>query len=118
MANVKELLGDLAKVEGVSAAVVVSRDGFVIEGHTQNGKFDSEAVGAVISAGIGSSQVMGNELNVGQVSQMMIEYKGGMILVNFLGENALLATVSDLSANLGNVRYQVKKRSQAIEAAL
>jgi predicted regulator of Ras-like GTPase activity (Roadblock/LC7/MglB family) len=118
MANLKDMLGDLSKVEGISAAVVVSRDGFVIEGVTQNGKFDGEAVGAVISAGIGSSQVMGNELKVGTVSQMMIEYKGGMILVSFLGDSAVLATVSDLSANLGNVRYQVKKRSQAIEAAL
>ena len=118
MTKLKDLLGDLGKVEGISAAVVVSRDGFVIEGVTHNGKLDSEAVGAVISAGIGSSQVMGSELNVGQLTQMMIEFKDGVIVVSFLGDAAVLATVADLTANLGNVRYQVKKRAGAIEAAL
>ena len=118
MASLKELLGDLAKVEGIKTAVVVSRDGFVIEGATANGVIDNEAVGAVISSGIGSSEVMGNELAVGQMSQMMVEYKKGIIVVSFLGDAAVLATVADLNANLGNIRYQVKKRAPVIEAAL
>ncbi len=118
MSQVKDLLSDLAKVEGITTSVVVSRDGFVIEGASTNGSMDTEAIGAVISSGIGSSEVMGRELNVGEMSQMMTEYKNGIIVVSFLGEDALLATVADLNANLGNVRYQVKKRAPAIEQAL
>jgi predicted regulator of Ras-like GTPase activity (Roadblock/LC7/MglB family) len=118
MASVKEQLVDLAKVEGIMSAVVVSRDGFVIEGVSSNGNIDNEAVGAIISAGIGSSAVMGNELKVGTMSQLMVECERGVIVVNFLGEDAVLATVADLRANLGNVRYQVKKRATAILAAL
>ncbi len=118
MASIKDQLADLAKVEGITSAVVVSRDGFVIEGVSSNGNIDNEAVGAVISAGIGSSAVMGGELKVGAMSQMMIEYEQGVVVVNFLGEEAVLATVADGRANLGNVRYQVKKRSPGILAAL
>jgi len=118
MNNLKEVLNDLSKVEGINAAVVVSRDGFVIEGATRNGSLDAEAVGAVISAGLGSSEVMGRELNVGQMSQMMVEYGKGFIVVSFLGEGAALATVAEATANLGNVRYQVKKRAPLIEKAL
>ena len=118
MAQLKDMLSELAKVEGINCAVVVSRDGFVIEGATSNGVIDNEAVGAVISSGIGSSVVMGTELNVGELSQMMVEYKNGIIVVSFLGDSAVLATVADTKANLGNVRYQVKKRAPSIEAAL
>jgi hypothetical protein len=118
MATIKEELADLAKVEGITSTVVVSRDGFVIDGVSTNGSIDREAVGAVISAGLGSSEVMGSELNVGNMSQMMIEYDNGIIVVNFLGKEAVLATVADPKANLGNIRYQIKKRSPAIMAAL
>lgn len=118
MANLKDQLSDLARVEGITCAVVVSRDGFVIEGVTSSGTLDTDAIGAVVSAGIGANEVMGNELKVGEMTQSMVEYKNGIIVTSFLGESAMLAIVADLKANLGNVRYQVKKRVPEIERAL
>lgn len=118
MAELKELLNDLVTVQGIEAVVVVGRDGFVIDGVTRSGALDTDAVGAVISTGIGSSEVMGRELAVGDMTQAMFEYKGGMIVLALLGMDAILAVVADLNANLGNVRYQLKKRAPAIEQAL
>ncbi len=118
MANLKELLKEMVTVEGVTTAVVVGRDGFVIEGTTSAGTMDIEAVGAVVSTGIGSSEVMGRELNVGRMTQGLVEYENGIITISFLGKDAILAVVADLNANLGNVRYQVKKRTPEIQAAL
>jgi hypothetical protein len=118
MTNLKELLLDLSKVEGITAAVVVSRDGFVIEGVNQNDAMDLDGVGAVISAGMGASEVMGAELHVGNIAQSMIEFERGIAVVTVLGEAGTLAVVADLKANLGNVRYQIKKRLPAIQASL
>jgi len=118
MANLKDLLRDLVRVEGIKAAVVVARDGFVIDGVVEGGTFDIEAVGAVVSTGIGSSEIMGRELKVGQMTQGLVEYEHGIITVSRVGKDAILAVVADLQANLGNVRYQVKKRTPELEAAL
>ena len=118
MADLRELLEELVTVQGIGTAVVVGRDGFVIEGVSQGGQIDTDAVGAVISTGIGSSEVMGRELAVGDMSQAMFEFNDGMIVLALLGYDAILAVVADLKANLGNVRYQLKKRSEAIEKAL
>lgn len=118
MASLKELLHDLTKVEGIATAVVVGRDGFVIEGATSESSFDIEAVGAVISAGIGASERMGKELNVGTMTQGMVEYGDGVLVMGFLGRDAILAVVADLRANLGNIRYQIKKRTPDLEAVL
>lgn len=118
MVSVKQQLRDLVNVEGINTAVVVGRDGFVIEGVTDGTNMDIEAIGAVISTGIGSAEMMGRELNVGVMSQGMVEYKNGIIVMSFLGLDAILAVVADLNANLGNVRYQVKKRSPEIQATL
>ncbi len=116
--NLKAQLTDLAKVEGITNVVLVSRDGFVIDGVSTTGSIDMEAVGAVTSAGFGSAEVMGRELNVGQMTQVMNEYKDGIIVASFMGEGAILVVVASLAANLGNIRYQVKKRGPAIEAAI
>lgn len=118
MASLREQLGDLIKVEGITAAVVVGRDGFVIDGVNNGAGMDIEAVGAVISTGVGTAESMGRELRVGTMSQGMVEYKDGVIVMSFLGKDAILACVAGTSANLGNVRYQIKKRSPEIQAAL
>jgi len=118
MPSVKNLLSDMLRVEGINAAVVVGRDGFVIEGMTSGGRLDIEAVGAVISTGVGSSEVMGESLKVGEMTQAMVEYKDGVIVTSLLGRAAVLAVVADARCNLGNVRYQMKQRAPEIERAL
>jgi predicted regulator of Ras-like GTPase activity (Roadblock/LC7/MglB family) len=118
MANLRQELAELIKVEGIGVAVVVGRDGFVIDGATDGGALDMDAVGAVVSTGIGAAAAMGRELNVGDMDQAMVEYKTGVIVMSYLGRDALLAIVADLKANLGNIRYQVKKRMPEIERAL
>jgi uncharacterized protein len=118
VANLHEILSDLIKVDGVTSAVVVGRDGFVIEGVSRSTTLDTEAVGAVISTGIGSSEVMGNELGVGEMTQGLLEFKDGLIVMGLIGREAIVALVADIGANLGNVRYQLKKRVPDLEGAL
>jgi len=114
MTTLVELLKELILIEGINTAVVVSRDGFVIEGVSSGGRLDLDAVGAVISTGVGSSEVMGRELKVGEITQGMFEYKDGLVVMSLLGTDAILAVVATINANLGNIRYQLRKRAQEI----
>jgi predicted regulator of Ras-like GTPase activity (Roadblock/LC7/MglB family) len=118
MEGLKSLLADLTKVEGINSAVVVGRDGFVIESSDAKNVVDVEAIGAVISTGTGASEMMGKELAIGELQQSMVEFKNGIVLTSLLGREAVLAVLADLSANLGNIRYQVKKRAPEIQRAL
>lgn len=118
MPNLKSQLNELVKVDGINAAVVVGRDGFVIEGIANDGGLDVEAVGAVISTGLGSSEVMGRELNVGALTQSMVEFDRGVLVMGTLGRDALLCLVCGLGANLGNVRLQMKKRAPGLASEL
>ena len=118
MATLKEELAQLVKVEGISAAVVISRDGFVVDGVNNSGTFDQEAVGAVVSAGIGSLEAIGRELNAGGLAEVLIECADGIVATRLLGADTALTVVTDAKANVGNVRYQIKKQIPAILAAL
>jgi len=118
MTTLKDLLEDLVRIEGINTAVLVGRDGFLIDGVQKSGRLDVEDIGAVISTGIGSSEVMGNELAVGSLNTTMVEFEQGFVLINLVGDNAILAVVADLKSPLGNVRYQVKKRMPDIRSSL
>jgi predicted regulator of Ras-like GTPase activity (Roadblock/LC7/MglB family) len=113
----KPLLEEFLKVEGVSAAVVVGRDGFVIESAV-SGKVDIEALGAMASTGLGTAEAMGTTLGKGELSQMLVELEKGPIILSPLSTDELIAIVADSSSNVGRIRYELKKNKERIIAAL
>ncbi len=118
MAALGECLNDLARVQGVKAVVVVGRDGFIIDGVVLQENLDVDAVAAMVASGFGASERVGRELDVGDMSQAAMEYDKGFLVMSMLPDDAVLACIADLSCNLGNIRYQLKKRSGTIAAAL
>lgn len=118
MATIRKVLEELVTIEGIQTAVLVGRDGFVIEAADRKGSVDLETVGAVISTGTRSTEQMGQELKIGGLSQSMVEYKDGLVIMSSIGGEAILAAVADSNANLGYVRYQVKRRMGEITSSL
>ncbi len=116
-AMLKRILGDLVKVEGVSAAAVVGRDGFIIE-HISNIQMDVDALGAMASTSVGTSEAMGIELNKGNFEQVLVELEKGPILLSLVTTNEILAVVAEPGSNVGRIRYEVKKNKDRIAAAL
>mgnify|MGYP001189136722 CR=1 FL=1 len=113
----KPLLEEFLKVEGVSAAVVMGRDGFVIESAV-SGSVDIDALGAMASTGLGTAEVMGSTLGKGELLQMIVELERGPILLSPLSADELIAIVADKSSNIGRIRYELKKNKERIVAAL
>ena len=118
MTTLKQLLEELIKIEGLIAAVVVSRDGFLVEGTTRQREVDMDTMAAVISAGVSSSEVMALQLSVGEPQLNMIECTRGMIITATLGEDAVMAVTADIDAKIGTIRYQLKKQIPAIAATV
>jgi uncharacterized protein len=113
----KQILGEFLNLEGVFAAVVVGRDGFVIES-ALSGKIDVDALGAMASTGIGTSEAMGKELGKGELTQLLVELDKGPIIISPLSRDELIAIVAESSSNLGRIRYELKKNKERLVAAL
>ena len=111
------ILSDLTKVEGVNAAAIVGRDGFIIE-HVANIQMDVDALGAMASTSVGTSEAMGIELGKGNFEQVIVELEKGPIILSLVTENEILAIVAETGANIGRIRYEVKKNRDRITAAL
>jgi predicted regulator of Ras-like GTPase activity (Roadblock/LC7/MglB family) len=113
----KQILGEFLKIEGVSAAVVVGRDGFVIESAV-SGKMDIDALGAMASTGLGTSEAMGKELGKGELRQLLVELDKGPIIMSPLSADELIAIVAENESNVGRIRYELKKNKERLVAAL
>ena len=113
----KQILGEFLKIDGVTAAVVVGRDGFVIESAV-SGKMDIDALGAMASTGMGTSEAMGKELGKGELHQMLVELNNGPIIMSPLSADELIAVVAGNEANVGRIRYELKKNKERLVAAL
>jgi len=113
----KHLLREFLKIESVSAAVIIGRDGFVIESAV-SGNVDLEALGAMASTGLGTSEAMGMSLEKGDLYQMLVELQNGPVLLAPLSPDELIAVVADSASHIGRIRYDLKKNRERIIAAL
>jgi uncharacterized protein len=113
----KEILQEFLTEEGVTAVFVAGRDGFVIESAVSK-QMDIDAVGAMVSAGLGSAEAMGKELDRGEMIQTLVEMANGPIILSPLSKDEMIAIVGDTSANSGRIRYVLKKSRDRIIAAL
>lgn len=111
--GLRGILDSLLKVEGVIAALVVGRDGFVIEAAAVN-TLDTDSVGAIAASSLAASDAMGEALTLGALDAILIEYEQGPVALTPAGPDAVLAVVGDQSANLGRVRVEMRKVRQAV----
>jgi len=103
----KSILNNLVELPGVVAVTVIGRDGFIIDS-SSTADVDLDALGAVVSTGFGAAEVMGTEIQLGYLTQTIMEYDLGKILTASCGDN-ILAVVTKPDAVIGSVRHHIKK---------
>jgi CheY-like chemotaxis protein/predicted regulator of Ras-like GTPase activity (Roadblock/LC7/MglB family) len=106
--DLKTVLGMLAARPGVVLAVLVDRDGFLIEWAGEM-TLPAEVVGAVASRLAQSSEEIGGELGQGALRSMTFEYEAALVLLSNVSREAWLAVALRDPAMLGAVRHAVKE---------
>src|SRR5437588_10022110 len=108
MIDLKQTLSRFLSIPGVRQAILVGRDGLMIEGLTRDGKDDMEAVGAIMTTGLSTAEALGKEIARGSVIGVLMEYENGLVSVDPLGDFALMVTLSDNASNIVSVRHFFK----------
>lgn len=111
--GLRGILDGLLRVDGVTAALVAGRDGFVIESTAVN-PIDTDTVGAIAASSLTASEAMGEALQLGAMGAVLIECELGPVAVIPVGADAVLAVVGNQHANLGRVRVEMQKVRQAV----
>jgi predicted regulator of Ras-like GTPase activity (Roadblock/LC7/MglB family) len=108
MAQTKEILNELAKLQGVDAVCLVARDGFLLDSIARTGT-DTEMIAAIASSGFGASEAMGKQIEKGAMVISMVEFEKGPVMFSPIGDDAFLVIIAGKEGNLGMIRLKIKK---------
>jgi CheY-like chemotaxis protein/predicted regulator of Ras-like GTPase activity (Roadblock/LC7/MglB family) len=106
--DLKALLAGVAELPGVSLTVLIDREGALME--AAGGLLPEATLAAALaSCLVESTYDVGQSLAQGRLQSVILEYEAGVVLLNAVGESAMLAVVLGDPAVLGKLRYHVKK---------
>lgn len=120
MKQAKDYLEALAREDGVDLAMVVSRDGFIIELEAaRTPEIEPETIGAAVSTYWATADRMGIELGAGQGLNGLFEFKDAVVATSLMAQNDLILTVAaDRRTNPATIRYLTARFSQLLEQVL
>ncbi len=101
-----KVLEQVMQVRGVQRAALFDEGGQLIE--ALGGAPDA----AVVSAGRAIAASLRGAVGGGDLRDLVIDFEDGPVLLTALGERTLLTAFDDV-ANLGRLRYAVKRAVQA-----
>ena len=115
MANIRDLVAALRQREGVDAAIVLGRDGLMIDSQSIPG-MNAEDLAARIPPVLGPADDLGVAANRGQLVTAVLEMKEGLAIVSVLSADAVLLVLVHPGANIGQLLYELRRNREHIAA--
>lgn len=117
MATMDEVLSTLVDVAGANGAMVVGRDGLMLSQTGVIGE-DVDSIAALASNALRSPENLSEQLSSGALMQVLLQYERGIVAVEPLSEEYVLVMAMGENANIGMVRYALKKHKAKLVDAL
>lgn len=116
--RIQEVLRSLRAVSpDIVGSAVVSTDGFIIASLLP-GEADEELVSGMAAALLGIGERIAGELMGGSLEQTYVRGKLGYVILNAVGQEALLIVLTTPEAKLGLVFLDIKRRVQELTKIL
>lgn len=115
MASIRDLVAALRQREGVDAAIVLGRDGLLIDSQAIPG-LNPEDLAARIPSIIGPADELGSTAGRGDVVTVILEHRQGIAIVSVLSAEAILLVLVQPSANIGQLLYELRRNREHIAA--
>lgn len=115
MASIRDLVGAIRQREGVEAAVILGRDGLLIDSQVVSG-LDAEDLAARIPAIIASADDLGAAAGRGPLTTAVLEHDSGLAIVSVLSTDAVLFVLVRPDANVGQLLFELRRNRDQIAA--
>jgi predicted regulator of Ras-like GTPase activity (Roadblock/LC7/MglB family) len=106
--TIRELITAIANRPGVDAALLLSRDGILIDGRGSPG-VDLDQLAAHVPPLVTASEDLSGAVSRGTLMSEVLEYERGFVVVTTLTSDALLVVLLRPSANLGEVIAEIRR---------
>ena len=108
MPTIRDLVGAIRQREGVEAAVVLGRDGLLIDGEAVE-QLDAENVAAHVPSIITAADEFGAASGRGPLTTAVLEHPQGIAIVSALSSEAVLLVLVRPSADVGQLLFELRR---------
>lgn len=115
MPSIRDLVGAIRQREGVEAALVLGRDGLLIDSQSAP-DVDTEVLAALIPAIIGPAEELGTMAARGALTTVVLEHASGLAIISVLSVDALLVVLARPDANVGPLLFEIRRNREHIAA--
>lgn len=115
MPSIRDLVAAIRQREGVDAAIVLGRDGLLIDSQLSPG-LEADDIAARIPAIIGPSDELGVATHRGELLTAVLEHRNGLAIVSVLSSEAVLLVLVTPRANIGQLLFELRRNREHIAA--
>jgi uncharacterized protein len=116
MSELKKILENFCKLEGVRGAMVVRSDGSLQESFMEHAT-EPDKVARLVSACTRLGEHTAGDLNLGALNQSYVQYHDFSITAEILTNHSALVILANSGANLGRIRLEIRKNRKLIEGS-
>jgi predicted regulator of Ras-like GTPase activity (Roadblock/LC7/MglB family) len=113
MATIRDLVAAIRQRDGVDAAVVLGRDGLLIDSQTV-ANLASEDVAAHVPGIITAADEFGVAAGRAPMTTAVLEYANGLAIVSVLSPEAVLLVLLQPNANIGQLLFELRRNREHI----
>lgn len=115
MASIRDLVSAIRQRDGIDAAVVLGRDGLLID-HQADADVDAEQVAAHVPSILQYADELGKAAAQGQLLTAVHENESGAIVMSAMSAEAVLLVLLRPTADLGALLFDLRRHRANIAA--
>ncbi|MCX5764433.1 MAG: roadblock/LC7 domain-containing protein [Gemmatimonadetes bacterium] len=115
MSTIRELVAVVRQREGVDAAVVLGRDGVLIDAAAVP-LLDAGRVAAFVPAVVRFAQELSNATGQGALRTALLEHDSGVALIMALSDETLLLVIAQQTDSLSALLYELRRNRAGLQA--
>lgn len=108
MATIRDLVAAIRQRPGIDAAVVLGRDGLLIDHHADQG-VDAEQVAAHVPSILQYSDELGTAAGQGTLLTAVHEHDGGAVVMAAISPDVVLLVLLQPAADLGALLFDLRR---------
>ena len=115
MATIRDLVATLRRLDGVSAAAVLGRDGLLID-HDANAGLDAEQIAAHVPSILQFADELGQAAATGPLQTAVLEHQEATVVLAAMSADVILLVLLRPDANLGALVYDIRRHRAGLAA--
>jgi uncharacterized protein len=113
MPTIRDLVAAVRERDGVDAAVVLGRDGLLIDSQTIP-SLEAENVAAHVPGIVSAADEFGSATVRGDLTTAVMEYPNGLAIISVLSADAILLVLVQPRANVGQLLFELRRHREQI----